>query len=229
MDPKKLFIDDRMKDICVYCGGLPDTRDHVPSRVLLDEPYPENLPVVASCKTCNQGFSASEEYFACLIECVIRGTTIPNENFRRKVFDTLKARPSIASRIENRKRIDCNGVYVWMPEAERVKEVVLKLARGHIAYELGLQRADIPDFIMIMPLYAMTDEQLESFISLPTLQLYPEIGSRAYIKLFTDKPNAFENWLIVQDGLYEYALGQSEGDWVKIIINEYLACHVAWD
>ncbi|TDP73113.1 hypothetical protein DES47_102859 [Roseateles toxinivorans] len=38
-DPGKLFVDDRLTGICVYCGTRPDTRDHSPSKVLLDEPY----------------------------------------------------------------------------------------------------------------------------------------------------------------------------------------------
>lgn len=37
MDPRKLFVDERLLEMCAYCGGQPDTRDHVPSRVLLDD------------------------------------------------------------------------------------------------------------------------------------------------------------------------------------------------
>ena len=37
MDPRHLFIDERHTGMCVYCGTHPDTRDHVPSKVLLDE------------------------------------------------------------------------------------------------------------------------------------------------------------------------------------------------
>ena len=49
MDPRQLFFDDRFKDACAYCGNNADTRDHVPSKVLLDEPLPPDLPVVAAC------------------------------------------------------------------------------------------------------------------------------------------------------------------------------------
>ncbi|EOG1934978.1 hypothetical protein ACQFZT_004408 [Providencia stuartii] len=229
MDPKKLFIDNRLKGVCAYCGGTPNSRDHVPSKVLLDEPYPKNLPVVDSCISCNQGFSAAEEYIACLIECVTHGTTIPNEKFRTKIFTTLNARPSIASRIEKGKQTDRHGNLIWQPEQESVKEVVLKLARGHIAYELGIQRIDKPEFIDIFPLPAMAKEQLEMFFSLSSSHLYPEIGSRAFVNVLSGKVSAFENWLVVQNSRYQYAVGQSEGDWVKIIINDYLACHVVWD
>ncbi len=99
MDPKKLFIDERLKGICTFCGAEPDSRDHVPSRVLLDKPYPENLPVVESCSKCNREFSVDEEYLACFLECVIQGTTEPNANFGEKVARILEARPLIKARI----------------------------------------------------------------------------------------------------------------------------------
>ena len=40
-----------------YCGAYPDTRDHVPSKVLLDEPYPPDLPVIGACQRCNTSYS----------------------------------------------------------------------------------------------------------------------------------------------------------------------------
>jgi len=75
----------------------------------------------------------------------------------------------------------------------------------------------------------MSEDQLEMFFSLPSSHLYPEIGSRAFVNVCSGKPSAFENWLVVQESRYQYAIGQSEGDWVKMVINDYLACHVAWD
>ena len=56
--------------VCCYCGGYADTVDHVPSKVFLDESYPDNLPVVPCCRNCNEEFSLDEEYVAVLLECV---------------------------------------------------------------------------------------------------------------------------------------------------------------
>ena len=75
MDPRKLFVDERLIGSCVYCGGAPDSRDHVPSKVLLDDPLPPDLPVVEACSTCNGNFSLDEEYLACFLECVFSGST----------------------------------------------------------------------------------------------------------------------------------------------------------
>lgn len=230
MDPKKLFIDERLKGICAYCGANADSRDHVPSKVLLDEPYPKNLPVADSCSKCNGGFSADEEYLACLIECVIHGTTEPNDRFREKVAKTLKARPSIAARIAHGKTSDQIGNPVWHPEYPRVREVVLKLARGHVSYELGFLHTEEPSVVDIFPIPCLREEELERFNSLDEYEgfLYPEIESRAFVGLLSGKSTAYGEWDVVQEGRYRYAIGQSPGNWVKFVLSEYLACHVVW-
>ena len=65
-----------------------DTRDHIPSRSLLDQPYPENLPVIGSCQVCNQGFSKDEEYVVCLIEAALAGSTDPDKIWARRLRGT---------------------------------------------------------------------------------------------------------------------------------------------
>jgi hypothetical protein len=91
MEQLRNFGDQRNQEWCVYCGGGGETRDHVPSRIFLDEPYPENLPIVAACRRCNAGFSLDEEYLACLLECVLAGTTEPERTSRTKIRRILTA------------------------------------------------------------------------------------------------------------------------------------------
>lgn len=229
MDPKQLFIDQRFEGVCSYCGAWANSRDHVPSKILLNEPFPINLPVAESCTICNQGFSVSEEYVACMIECVKHGTTEPNNNFRPKIAATLRARPIIAQKIEASKLISESGVIVWQPETHRVREVVMKLARGHVAHELGLQRIDAPVVFDAIPIPTMSEDQIHSFFELRSSHLYPEIGSRSFINILKGKPSAYESWYVVQESTYQYAVGQGSGDWVKIVIGDYLACQVVWD
>ena len=85
MDPRHVFVDQRLTGMCVYCGGTPNTRDHVPSIVFLDEPLPRDLPVVDACEKCNNGFSIHEQYLACLLECAIHGSVEPEHVKRDKV------------------------------------------------------------------------------------------------------------------------------------------------
>lgn len=230
MDPKQMFIDERLRGVCSYCGASHASRDHVPSRVFMDTPYPKNLPVAESCLECNNGFSADEEYLACLIECVVHGTTEPTKKFRKKIATILKKKPSIAARIEKGKQIDRNSTIHWQPELDRVKKVILKLARGHIAYEIGVQHTEEPSALEIIPIPSMNEYQLNNFNNLDTDEpgLYPEIGSRAFISIIEGGQTAYENWHIVQDGRYRYAVGQSSGDWVKLVLSEYLACRIVW-
>ena len=69
------FADKRLIRGCIYCYRPAETRDHVPSKCLLEKPFPENLPVVGCCDSCNQSFSKDEQYFVCLIESVLCGST----------------------------------------------------------------------------------------------------------------------------------------------------------
>src|SRR4051812_25803951 len=86
-------------------GGLIWTRGHVPSRILLDEPYPPNLPVVVACETCNKSFSIGEEYVACLVDCTVAGSTEPQLLPRPKVRRIMQEKPALRKRIEQSRRM----------------------------------------------------------------------------------------------------------------------------
>lgn len=131
MDPRKLFADARLTGRCVYCGGEPSTRDHVPSRVLLDEPFPPDLPIVQACEACNNGFSTNEQYLACLLECVLCGTVDPALVCRDKIKRVLSENAPLALRIAASCRADEASNLLWEAEVDRVRNVILKLARGH--------------------------------------------------------------------------------------------------
>ena len=98
----RTFSDERLDEFCSYCGKKPETRDHVPSKVLLDKPFPENLPIVPACKKCNEDLSLDEEYFSCLIECILCGTTEIDKLKREKIKKILSESDSC----------DCNSVVI---------------------------------------------------------------------------------------------------------------------
>jgi hypothetical protein len=133
LDPKHIFVDERLKGRCVYCGGAPETADHVPSRVLLDEPLPKNLPVVEACRECNRSFSLDEEYFACLLECIVTGTTRNEALGREKIKRALARNSRLVSALESCRWEDEKGHIWWNPDETRIRNVILKLARGHAA------------------------------------------------------------------------------------------------
>jgi len=211
MDPRHhVFRDERLMGRCVYCGGPPETRDHVPSRFLLDEPLPGNLPVVDACAECNQSFSLDEEYVGCLIDCALTGTARPSDAHREKVRRALERNANLVARLDGRKRVDGRGALVWMPEADRVRAVVLKLACGHTAFELSLLQLDDPGFVEAVPLLAMPDARRDSLerASAGELRSWPEVGSRAFLRACGAFPYSDQAgpWVVVQHGRYRYSV-----------------------
>jgi hypothetical protein len=228
MDPRQLTVDSRLNGICAYCGGLPGTSDHVPSKVFLDQPYPQDLPVVECCHRCNSSFSDSEQYVACFLECVKAGTTNLDGMGRDKIVRTLAARTHLTKLIEASRREQADGPTVWLPDLKKVRQVVIKLATGHLFHELSIPFQGEPESVSIAPLSSMCAADQEVFFSLDSGGLWPELGSRSFKAVLTGGPTAFEMWRIVQEGNYAYAVGQGGGNWAKILMCDYLACHVAW-
>lgn len=227
MDPKHLFADERLSGFCVYCGGNVESADHVPSRVLLDEPFPPDLPVVDCCHRCNLSFSLDEQYLACFLECVLNGS--PDAVSRPKIRRVLSENSLLLSRIAKSRSVLDDGVIMWTPEMERVQTVVMKLARGHMAFELSLPRLDEPYEIWCRPLIEMSIQEREDFLSSIDCVGWPEVGSRAFIQAAKGKASAFNHWKVVQSDRYQYVVSQAAGSFVRILLSNYLACEVRWE
>jgi hypothetical protein len=233
MDPKHLFADHRSTGTCAYCGGKPHTRDHVPSRVLLDDPLPPNVPVVNACEQCNQGFSRDEEYLACFLECVLCGTTDPRLLRRAKIQRIMTVKPEIAAMIaECRRPTDDSGI-TWIPDEKRVRNVVLKLARGHAAFELGLPQVEPPIRTSTVPLCTMSGVAREEFERAGSGEIrgWPELCSRTFLRAAGASPYEDQSgpWVSVQEGRYRYSVEQHRGVRVRIVVDEYLASDVEWE
>lgn len=241
MDQLSDFADDRLVNGCLYCGSTAETRDHVPSRTFLERPFPENLPVVGACKACNQSFSMDEEYLACLIEVVLTGSTDPEQMKRSSAANALRRSPSLRSRIEAAKQ-NIRGRTVYVPESDRVKNVLLKLARGHAGFELSQPCRTEPDHFWAGPMELMAEDVRAAFNSAHEQKLFGEIGSRGLQRLMVMEMKMrseageehivrrlLNNWVDVQDGRYRYqAIDDIGGVVIRIVIAEYLACEVAW-
>lgn len=224
------FGDDRNKGWCVYCGGPGETRDHVPSRVLLDEPYPPELPVVSACAACNRAFSRDEAYLACLIECALTGS-VESAKTRQKVGEMLTKSPALASRLAAA-RYERDGELGFNSEPDRVRAIILKLARGHAAFENNEPRIDDPESVLWVPFTAMNESEQEHFeigaSSTGGLAPWPEVGGRAMTRLLTGADMGPGGWIVVQSGMYRYRVDWSGGFRVHMVIREYLAAEVAW-
>lgn len=241
MDQFLDYADDRLIGGCVYCASHADTRDHVPSRCLLERPYPPNLPVVACCKACNHDFSQDEEYFVCLIESVLCGSTDPDEFSRPSVAEIMRHSPALRARIESA-RTELNGQIAFIPESKRVSNVMLKLARGHAAFELSQPCRTAPDHFWCGPIASLPQESREAFDSIHIQHLLGEIGSRNTQRILVTQVTLqsesgeqrqlgmlINDWIDVQDDRYRYlAIDNVGGIVIRIVVAEYLACEVAW-
>jgi len=61
--------------VCAYCRQLKKaTVDHVPPKLLLEQPFPPNLLTVPACRDCNEGFKADDEYARTVIGLDVRAS-----------------------------------------------------------------------------------------------------------------------------------------------------------
>jgi hypothetical protein len=231
MDPRKLFFDERNAALCVFCGDPPATREHVVLRVLLDDPLPDDLPLVGSCQRCNNGFSKDEEYLACLVECVICGSAESDAVTRPKVRAGLLHSPALAARIAACRADDASGMTIWKPDEGRVRNVIIKLARGHVAHQHSVPQLDDATDVMVTPMMTMTAEERDNFEAVPQSLGWPEIGSRAFVNLIVAGDRTYDlesGWNILQAGRYRYLVAEPGEIVVRIVLSEYLAAEVVW-
>lgn len=107
--------------------------------------------------------------------------------------------------------------------------MLLKLARGHAAYELNEPQFETPSTFYFKPLSGMSPGERQEFEEESDAGVWPEVGSRAMNRLLILGTDVFdEGWLVVQDGRYRYRTSQNDGLTVKLVIREYLACEVRW-
>ena len=244
MDQLRDYADARLVQGCIYCGGPAETRDHVPSRVLLDSPLPENLPVVGACFTCNNGFSQDERYFACFTESVIAGSTDPDHIHRPNIANILRKDSNLRARLEAAREVK-DGNTQFYPEPERIKNVLLKLARGHAAFELSQIRRDEPSSIWwrVLPLMTQAERDEYKADEVHVVGVFGEVGARATQRTMVVEASlasangdqrklqlVVNDWVDVQEDRYRYlAIDDSGGIVIRMIISEYFACEVRWN
>ena len=232
------FVDERQKELCIYCGALlvavETNKDHVPSKGLLLKPHPENLPVVRVCKGCNSDFSVDEEYLFLFLRCVLAGTTNPDDHRDARVAGAMKRHVNLRARIERSKtEYKTRGGetrFIWKPETERVRRVVIKNARGHALFEYGEPMLTEPEHVWIGPIGCMTEEERVSFVSGDEGNLAGwagEIGSRTMTRVMTGQ-DLCDGWVVVQEGVYRFRVDQCGTLRVRSILHEYLATEVYW-
>lgn len=222
--------DSRNKGFCAHCGGPEETRDHNPSKIFLDAPLPENLPVASSCQACNAGFSDDEEYVACLLECVTSGSVDPEAFERVAIAKTLAGNQRLQRELAAARR-DVEGQNWWDPDGSRLQRIAIKLARGLVDFELNEPQLHEPEKVWSMPLMLMSDWDRRAFENDDSdFALWPELGSRAFHRVLMGPEDSWVNgWIVVQPNRFRYRLSQEGGMRVRMVLREYLALDILWD
>lgn len=214
------YGDSRQQSFCVFCGGTPDTKDHLPSRVFLDQPYPEDLAHVPACRDCNNGFSLDEEYVAVLLEGEASGSC-PGAQ-RPQIRKVLDRKPKLRNRVMNDLASSLSD------KDERIKRVLIKLARGHVAYDLNDPQLDEPTYISLARLQDLSPQTRKAFETPPAVDIYPEVGSRSFLEMVSSQRSAHWVWVEAQRGRYRYLPYIGDGIGVRMVIGEFLAGEVIW-
>ena len=85
---------------CIYCYEDANSREHIPSKIFLNEPYETNLAILPSCISCNNSYSEDEQYLACLIDYVQYKLHNLETVKRSKIQKTFETRPHIKNEFE---------------------------------------------------------------------------------------------------------------------------------
>lgn len=224
---------------CVFCGNVADTREHTPSKVLLHVPYPSNLTMVPSCKTCNNSFSDDELYADVLLELLKA-----NYDLSYKINDEIRNRLNTKGGIEAQKAAEIVISNNYALNDSRIERVLCKLAICHAVYDLseGYSCDDWSghptELIYKLRPQLTTDERNLMDIPEPLEgKLLPEVGSRGYehiqviqLKLApigSGSPTTLSfpciMWNDVQENQYRYMSFLEGTDLrIKIVIGEFL-------
>lgn len=220
---------------CIYCGKPAGTREHVPSKSLLIEPFPENLPTIPACFECNNGFSADEEYFICFLE-LLKSAVYSDYSISEHVNGILSKKESLHRLIES--QISSKDGYIYPSyDINRFNRIITKLAIGHAGYEYDDLNFDGAEDLWFEFAPNISEEYKAEFESPKSLNVIPEISSRfscnACIIQNVDNGEAFalSDWITVQEQRYSYnvSLNDSGGVSVKIIILDFLYCQVDFE
>lgn len=236
------IVYDKNNSDCIYCGEIADSREHVPSKVFLTRPFPDNLGIVPACSKCNKSFSSDEIFLSILIEKLKSRYFYPNYEYSSEVESRINYNKKIVSDIEN--ILQNNDVSYF---DDRIQRMLFKLAVGHSVFEISEGYCIEEGTINYSFASDMSFEEIEEF-TLPfniSEEPLPEMGSRVYERIliveytlqsmenardFLVAPLILLDWVDVQDCKYSYTCYRFGDEIiVKMVVNEFLYATVVFD
>lgn len=231
------YADERHKGWCIHCGSVlvavESNLDHIPSKTILDRPFPDNLPTIRICRSCNTSFSNDEEYFTAFLGAVLSGNADPEHQVVHRAEKSLSRNLRLQKEVEAQLRVvkDANGndQVSFVPNMKRIQNVVVKNARGHVLFEHGEPAEGEPVHVAIQPMQILPSVTREAFENIDYGPVWPEVGSRLMQRLISGEDLREDGWVIVQPDVYRFAVMNNGQFVVRTVIREYLATEVIWD
>lgn len=217
---------------CIYCGDIANTREHIPSKTFLNSPYPENLSTIPACYKCNNGYSKDEKYVSCFLD-VLKSCIYINHNLKDNTIRCLKDDIGLKKLIEEQIDIKNDHVYFSIDD-NKIKRILVKLAKGHAAFELDyINFDDVKIDVKYDFIFNLSKEFINSFNNVVTYPVIHEVGSRA-IYLIQDLDSGFAEtialWNIIQNQQYRYqVVNRQSSTIVKIVIFEFLYSEICFN
>ena len=246
------FSDQRNKANCIHCDRsltvAETNKDHVPTKSLLSKRTRKRgiaydrgegeitgyLPQVVVCKRCNSSFSKDETYLLCVLHAVTAGSLYPDPQIHPKAATVLRSNRNIVRSLKNcfDSQMDLFPdllPFTLYPDPRKIRNVIIKNARGHIYHELGEPAFGDPDYSLFQPLSKMSKVALQEFEQRGArgLEVWPEVGSRMMLRVSSGLGFA-GGWIEVEKDRYRYLVDWSNGLSVRTIIWEYLATETHW-
>ena len=207
------------------------SKDPVPSKCILQVPYPENIPPITVCKECNEKWSVAEEYFATFLSVVLSGSVEPDKQVFPVAKKVLLRKPNIRKRIAQACVVTDEGACLWAPEQSLINDFILKNALAHRYHETHELVAGDPEETRSGPLATLDDASRRSLLGSSFSSGFSEVVSRYFLRQlsrFCDSLDGYDfidGWVVVQPDRYRYRV---EGGNVQSVIAEKLFTEVRW-
>ncbi|MBQ9763563.1 MAG: hypothetical protein IJV92_04315 [Phascolarctobacterium sp.] len=227
------FFEKTSENGCIYCGSPASTREHVPSKTFLIEPYPENMCVVPACFECNNGYSRDEKYVSCFLD-VLKAAIYDGYVCNSNTIIRLSQDDNLKKLLDEQIKVIDEKVYYTIDE-KRLCNIILKLAKGHAGFELDYVCLDDCEIKLAYNFaFNMSESDIGVFAEVPEISVVHEVGSRCcnapliLRNIKTGDESAFLFWHEVQENQYRYQTVYNEDGVisVKIVIYEILYCRI---
>jgi hypothetical protein len=137
-------------DICIFCGQIADTREHVPAKQFFKGTPDKPLITVPSCHKCNAGFQKDEEFFRQFyVSMLMERSTEAKKLMDGEVSRSIQRTPALGLQMFSQmKLVDAytkSGLYkgkmtmysISDNDKLRINRVVNKIIKGLFFHEFG--------------------------------------------------------------------------------------------